>query len=175
MSRLQLALNVENLEESIAHYSKIFGVGPAKVRPGYANFAVVNPPLKLVLIENPGASDSINHLGVEVESVDAVRSEHERVTAAGLPVWVEGETTCCYAVQDKFWVEGGKHKFEVYTVLADADVMKGTTVTASAATSSAATSSATSSAATTSGAAPDATTSGAAVCCAPQAQTVTFK
>ena len=95
MSRLQLALNVENLEESIAHYSKIFGVGPAKVRPGYANFAVVNPPLKLVLIENPGASDSINHLGVEVESVDAVRSEHERVTAAGLPVWVEGETTCC--------------------------------------------------------------------------------
>ena len=83
MSRLQLALNVENLEESIAHYTKIFGVGPAKVRPGYANFAVVNPPLKLVLIENPGASDSINHLGVEVESVDAVRSEHERVTAAG--------------------------------------------------------------------------------------------
>ncbi|NBU60767.1 MAG: hypothetical protein EBS27_03215 [Actinobacteria bacterium] len=86
MSRLQLALNVENLEESIAHYSKLFGVAPAKVRPGYANFAVVNPPLKLVLIENPGASDSINHLGVEVESVDAVRSEHDRVTSAGLPV-----------------------------------------------------------------------------------------
>jgi hypothetical protein len=85
-----------------------------------------------VLIENPGASDSINHLGVEVESVDDVRSEHERVTAAGLPVWVEGETTCCYSVQDKFWVEGGTHKFEVYTVLADADVMK------SAATSDAA-------------------------------------
>ena len=93
MSRLQLALNVENLEESITHYSKLFGVAPAKVRPGYANFAVVDPPLKLVLIENPGASDSINHLGVEVESVDAVRSEHERVTGAGLPVWVEGETT----------------------------------------------------------------------------------
>ncbi|MGA1251795.1 MAG: ArsI/CadI family heavy metal resistance metalloenzyme [Ilumatobacteraceae bacterium] len=163
MSRLQLALNVENLEESIAHYTKIFGVGPAKVRPGYANFAVVNPPLKLVLIENPGASDSINHLGVEVESVDAVRSEHERVTAAGLPVWVEGETTCCYAVQDKFWVEGGPHKFEVYTVLADADVMKGTTTPAGA------------TAATTSGAASVATTSGAAVCCAPQPQTVTLK
>jgi hypothetical protein len=169
MSRLQLALNVENLEESIAHYSKVFGVGPAKVRPGYANFAVVNPPLKLVLIENPGASDSINHLGVEVESVDAVRSEHERVTAAVLPVWVEGETTCCYAVQDKFWVEGGTHKFEVYTVLADADVMKGTTTSvAPAATSS-----------TTANAAkpttPAATTSGAAVCCAPQPQTVTLK
>ena len=170
MSRLQLALNVENLEESIAHYTKIFGVGPAKVRPGYANFAVVNPPLKLVLIENPGASDSINHLGVEVESVDAVRSEHERVTAAGLPVWVEGETTCCYAVQDKFWVEGGPHKFEVYTVLADADVMKNTT-TSVGTTPTASTTPAT----TTSAAASVATTSGAAVCCAPQAQTVTFK
>ena len=163
MSRLQLALNVENLEESIAHYSKIFGVGPAKVRPGYANFAVVNPPLKLVLFENPGASDSINHLGVEVESVDAVRSEHERVTAAGLPVSVEGETTCCYAVQDKFWVEGGKHQFEVYTVLADADQMKGTT-TSVATTSGTATSSATANA-----------TKSAEVCCAPQAQTVAFK
>ena len=162
MSRLQLALNVENLEESIAHYSKLFGVAPAKVRPGYANFAVVNPPLKLVLIENPGASDSINHLGVEVESVDAVRSEHERVTAAGLPVWVEGETTCCYAVQDKFWVEGGTHKFEVYTVLADADVMKNTTTSVAPA-------------ATISGAASAATTTGAAVCCAPQAQAVAFK
>ncbi|MFZ9591612.1 MAG: hypothetical protein ACO29R_08245, partial [Ilumatobacteraceae bacterium] len=102
----------------------------------------------------------------EVESVDAVRSEHERVTAAGLPVWVEGETTCCYAVQDKFWVEGGQHKFEVYTVLADADVMKGTTAAASGATAGAATSS---------GAASVATTSGAAVCCAPQPQTVTLK
>ena len=160
MSRLQLALNVDNLEESIAHYTKIFGVGPAKVRPGYANFAVVNPPLKLVLIENPGASDSINHLGVEVEAVDAVRSEHERVTAAGLPVWVEGETTCCYAVQDKFWVEGGKHQFEVYTVLADADVMKGTTAPASGATAGAATKPAAES---------------FAVCCAPQPQTVTLK
>ena len=173
MSRLQLALNVENLEESIAHYSKIFGVGPAKVRPGYANFAVVNPSLKLVLIENPGASDSINHLGVEVESVDAVRSEHERVTAAGLPVWVEGETTCCYAVQDKFWVEGGKHKFEVYTVLADADQMKNTPATASAATSSATTNAATSGAATSSATANAAKS--AEVCCAPQAQTVAFK
>ena len=164
MSRLQLALNVENLEESIAHYSKIFGVSPAKVRPGYANFVVVNPPLKLVLIENPGASDSINHLGVEVESVDAVRSEHERVTAAGLPVWVEGETTCCYSVQDKFWVEGGAHKFEVYTVLADADQMKNTPTGAGAATSGATASSATANAAKS-----------AEVCCAPQAQTVAFK
>ena len=167
MSRLQLALNVENLEESIVHYTKLFGVGPAKVRPGYANFAVVAPPLKLVLIENPGATDSINHLGVEVESVDAVRSEHERVTAAGLPVWVEGETTCCYAVQDKFWVEGGKHQFEVYTVLADADVMKNTPTGASSAASNAT--------ATSSATAPTTAAANVAVCCAPQPQTVTLK
>jgi len=124
VSRLQLALNVEDLDSAIAHYSKVFGVGPTKVRPGYASFAIANPPLKLVLIENPRVADSINHLGVEVESVDDVRAEHDRVTQAGLPTFVEGETTCCYAVQDKFWIEGGTHRFEVYTVLADADQMK---------------------------------------------------
>ena len=126
MSRLQLALNVRNLDAAIAHYSKLFGSAPAKVRPGYANFAIENPPLKLVLIENPDADDSINHLGVEVSSVDEVRAEHDRLTSAGMPTWVEGETTCCYAVQDKFWVEGGEHKYEVYTVLADADSMTNT-------------------------------------------------
>jgi catechol 2,3-dioxygenase-like lactoylglutathione lyase family enzyme len=126
MSRLQLALNVQHLDSAIAHYSKLFGVEPAKVRPGYANFAIVNPPLKLVLIENPTATDSINHLGVEVQTVDEVRAEHERVTGVGLTTFVEGETTCCYAVQDKFWVEGGDHKFEVYTVLADAERMDNT-------------------------------------------------
>ena len=126
MSRLQLALNVRNLEAAIAHYSKLFGAAPAKIRPGYANFAIENPPLKLVLIENPEATDSINHLGVEVQSVDEVRAEHDRITNTGLSTWVEGETTCCYAVQDKFWVEGGDHRYEVYTVLADADQMKNT-------------------------------------------------
>jgi len=126
MSRLQLALNVRNLEAAIAHYSKLFGAAPAKIRPGYANFAIENPPLKLVLIENPEAIDSINHLGVEVQSVDEVRAEHDRITNTGLSTWVEGETTCCYAVQDKFWVEGGDHRYEVYTVLADADQMKNT-------------------------------------------------
>ena len=126
MSRLQLALNVRDLDAAIAHYTKLFGTAPAKVRPGYANFAIANPPLKLVLIENPEATDSINHLGVEVSSVDEVRTEHERIVGAGLPTWVEGETTCCYAVQDKFWVEGGDHKYEVYTVLADADSMANT-------------------------------------------------
>lgn len=128
MSRLQLALNVEHLETAITHYTKLFGVAPAKVRPGYANFAISNPPLKLVLIENPGAVDSINHLGVEVQSVEEVRAEHERVTNVGMPTFVEGETVCCYAVQDKFWIEGGTHKFEVYTVLADAEQMKNTPV-----------------------------------------------
>jgi predicted enzyme related to lactoylglutathione lyase len=132
MSRLQLALNVERLDDAIAHYTKVFGVGPAKVRPGYANFAIDNPPLKLVLIENPGADDSINHLGVEVQSVDEVRAAHERVTQVGLPVFVEGETTCCYAVQDKFWIEGGEHRFEVYTVLADSDQMQNTSRSADA-------------------------------------------
>jgi lactoylglutathione lyase len=128
MSRLQLALNVEHLDTAIAHYTKLFGVAPAKVRSGYANFAISNPPLKLVLIENPGAVDSINHLGVEVQSVEEVRAEHERVTNVGMPTFVEGETVCCYAVQDKFWIEGGTHKFEVYTVLADAEQMKNTPV-----------------------------------------------
>lgn len=128
MSRLQLALNVEHLETAITHYTKLFGVAPAKIRPGYANFAISNPPLKLVLIENPGAVDSINHLGVEVQSVEEVRAEHERVTNVGMPTFVEGETVCCYAVQDKFWIEGGTHKFEVYTVLADAEQMKNTPV-----------------------------------------------
>ncbi len=128
MSRLQLALNVEHLETAITHYTKLFGVAPAKIRPGYANFSISNPPLKLVLIENPGAVDSINHLGVEVQSVEEVRAEHERVTNVGMPTFVEGETVCCYAVQDKFWIEGGTHKFEVYTVLADAEQMKNTPV-----------------------------------------------
>jgi len=128
MSRLQLALNVEQLDTAIAHYTKLFGVAPAKIRPGYANFAISNPPLKLVLIENPGAVDSINHLGVEMQSVEEVRAEHERVTNVGMPTFVEGETVCCYAVQDKFWIEGGTHKFEVYTVLADAEQMKNTPV-----------------------------------------------
>jgi catechol 2,3-dioxygenase-like lactoylglutathione lyase family enzyme len=126
MSRLQLALNVANLDTAIAHYSRLFGVEPAKVRPGYANFAIVDPPLKLVLIENPGATDSINHLGVEVATVDEVRTTHERLTQSGAPTMIEGETVCCYAVQDKFWVEGGDIPFEVYTVLADAEQMEST-------------------------------------------------
>ncbi|MEQ1699351.1 MAG: ArsI/CadI family heavy metal resistance metalloenzyme [Ilumatobacteraceae bacterium] len=122
MSRLQLAINVTDLDAAIAHYTTLFGVGPAKIKPGYANFAIPNPPLKLVLFENAEAEQgSINHLGVEVETREEVASEHARLAAAGVPLFVEGETTCCYAVQDKFWVEGGPTRYEVYTVLAPAE------------------------------------------------------
>ena len=125
MSRIQLALNVDDLDTSIAFYSALFGTEPAKTRPGYANFAVSEPPLKLVLIENPGRGGSLNHLGVEVADTATVDAEQRRLTGAGLASVDERDTTCCYARQDKFWVEGAPHgeKWEVYTVLADAEVM----------------------------------------------------
>lgn len=121
MSRIQLALNVDDLEVSIAFYSHLFATEPAKVRPGYANFAVAEPPLKLVLIENPGAGGSINHLGVEVADTDVVETEQRRLTEAGFASIDERGTTCCYAKQDKFWVEGSPdgERWEIYTVLAD--------------------------------------------------------
>src|SRR5689334_22271300 len=105
MSRLQLALNVDDLDAAITFYSTLFGTGPSKTKPGYANFAVAEPPLKLVLIENPGQGGSINHLGVEVEDVARVDSELRRLTEAGFASTEERDTTCCYAQQDKFWVE----------------------------------------------------------------------
>jgi catechol 2,3-dioxygenase-like lactoylglutathione lyase family enzyme len=121
MSRVQLALNVNDLQESIAFYSKLFGTEPAKVREGYANFAVSEPPLKLVLLENPGHGGSINHLGVEVEDVDTVDAVQSRLAVAGLASTDQRGTTCCYAKQDKFWVEGAPNgeRWEIYTVLAD--------------------------------------------------------
>lgn len=125
MSRVQLALNVSNLEQAIDFYSKLFGVGPAKVREGYANFAIVEPPLKLVLIEGDGAPGTMNHLGVEVESTDAVAQATQRLSNEGLETKLEEETTCCFAVQDKVWVNGPDGEpWEVYTVLSDANVMK---------------------------------------------------
>jgi catechol 2,3-dioxygenase-like lactoylglutathione lyase family enzyme len=121
MSRVQLALNVDDLAESIAFYSKLFGTGPAKQRPGYANFAIVEPPLKLILLENPGQGGSLNHLGVEVADTGAVDAEQTRLAEAGLASVEERDTTCCYARQDKFWVTGapGGERWEIYTVLAD--------------------------------------------------------
>ncbi|WP_040542484.1 ArsI/CadI family heavy metal resistance metalloenzyme [Mycolicibacterium vaccae] len=122
MSRMQLALNVDDLDTAITFYSKLFRVEPAKVKPGYANFAVADPPLKLVLLENPGKGGSLNHLGVEVESSDVVHAEIARLTEEGMFTEEEIGTTCCFATQDKVWVTGpGGEKWEVYTVLADSE------------------------------------------------------
>lgn len=122
MSRVQLALNVDNVEEAITFYSKLFNAQPAKVKEGYANFAVAEPPLKLVLLQNPGKGGSINHLGVEVASSEQVHSEIARLTDEGLVTDEEIGTTCCFATQDKVWVTGpGGEKWEVYTVLADSE------------------------------------------------------
>jgi catechol 2,3-dioxygenase-like lactoylglutathione lyase family enzyme len=120
-SRLQLALNVNDIDEAVAFYAKLFGTEPAKVRAGYANFAIADPPLKLVLLENPGQGGSLNHLGVEVADVDAVEAEQARLAEIGLASRDSGETTCCYAKQDKFWVEGAPNgePWEIYAVLAD--------------------------------------------------------
>jgi catechol 2,3-dioxygenase-like lactoylglutathione lyase family enzyme len=123
MSRVQLALNVRNLEQSIDFYRRLFGTEPAKVKDGYANFAVADPPLKLVLIESPAPGGSVNHLGVEVEGTARVDAEQARLAATGLASVDERGTTCCYATQDKFWVENAPdgERWEIYTVLADAD------------------------------------------------------
>jgi catechol 2,3-dioxygenase-like lactoylglutathione lyase family enzyme len=125
--RVQLALNVNNLQESIAFYSKLFGTEPAKLRPGYANFAIADPPLKLILMENPGQGGSLNHLGVEVADTDAVDAEQTRLAEAGLASIDERDTTCCYASQDKFWVEGAPNgeRWEIYTVLEDSQTFWG--------------------------------------------------
>ena len=100
---------------------RLFRTEPAKLRPGYANFAIAEPPLKLVLLENPGQGGSLNHLGVEVPDTDAVDAEQARLAEAGLASGEAGETTCCYAKQDKFWVQGAPdgEAWEIYTVLAD--------------------------------------------------------
>ena len=120
MSRVQLALNVGNLDEAIEFYSRMFGVGPAKVRDGYANFAVENPPLKLVLIAGHGEPGTLNHVGVEVESTEDVAAKIDEARQNGFPVIVQESTTCCFAVQDKVWIEGGELPWEWYTVLEDA-------------------------------------------------------
>ncbi len=127
MSRVQLALNVNDIDESVAFYSKLFGVEPAKRRPGYANFAVSEPPLKLVLLENPGQGGTLNHLGVEVAAITEVDSQQARLADAGLAVIDERDTTCCYARQDKFWVKETPdgESWEYYTVLEDSQTFYG--------------------------------------------------
>ncbi len=126
MSRVQLALNVTDLDAAVDFYSKLFGAQPAKRRPGYANFAIVEPPLKLVLIEEragrgAGVAGALNHLGVEVDSAEEVQAATRRLSAEGLEPDVQESTTCCYALQDKAWVnDPDGAPWEIYTVLADA-------------------------------------------------------
>ena len=126
MSRVQLALNVSDVDAAVEFYSRLFGVDPAKRRPGYANFAVAEPPLKLVLIESAearqhGVAGALNHLGVEVDTAGEVRAATARLAGEGLEPEVQEATTCCYALQDKAWVhDPDGAPWEVYTVLADA-------------------------------------------------------
>ena len=126
MSRVQLALNVSNLDEAIDFYSKLFNTQPAKLRPGYANFAIAEPPLKLVLMEvaelrGEGVTQALNHLGVEVETTDEVAAATARLSGEGLATEIEEQTSCCYALQDKVWVnDPDGAPWEVYTVLDDA-------------------------------------------------------
>ncbi len=126
MSRVQLALNVADIDSAVEFYSKFFGTEPAKRQPGYANFAITDPPLKLVLMETAdsrghGVEGALNHLGVEVETLDGVAATSGRLSGEGLATRVQNETTCCFAVQDKVWVEDPNGApWEVYTVLADA-------------------------------------------------------
>ncbi len=127
MSRVQLALNVADIDEATAFYSKLFGTEPAKVRPGYANFAITDPPLTLVLIEDANQTPgTLNHLGVEVATTDEVTAAQARLSSEGLATALEEETSCCFAVQDKVWVDGpGGEPWEIYTVLSDTEMPAG--------------------------------------------------
>src|SRR6202035_1252205 len=113
-------LNVPDINEAVGFYSKLFATEPAKRKPGYANFAVVDPPLKLVLFEKAGADSRLNPRGVEVESTDDVANHQARLAAEGVPT-VEENGTCCFAKQDKVWVDGPDGSWEIYTVLEDSD------------------------------------------------------
>jgi catechol 2,3-dioxygenase-like lactoylglutathione lyase family enzyme len=120
MSRVQLALNVADLDASIDFYTKLFDTPPAKVRDGYANFAIADPPLKLILFAGDGEPGSLNHIGVEVESVEAVSAAVARAEGGQLAADVQENISCCYAVQDKVWIHGPENSWEFYTVHDDA-------------------------------------------------------
>jgi predicted enzyme related to lactoylglutathione lyase len=124
MSRVQLALNVGDLDEAIAFYTKLFKTEPAKVRDGYANFAIAEPPLKLVLIAGGGVPGTMNHVGVEVESTDEVMAAISRAQADSMGTVIEENTACCYALQDKVWIQGPDIAWEFYTVLGEAPSME---------------------------------------------------
>jgi catechol 2,3-dioxygenase-like lactoylglutathione lyase family enzyme len=125
MSRIQLALRVADLEASVAFYTRLFGTEPAKRRPGYANFAIAEPPLKLVLLEgDAGEPTRMDHLGVEVTTTGEVSAATARLAGEGLATTTEQDSACCYAVQDKVWVHGpGDEQWEVYVVKGDSDVL----------------------------------------------------
>jgi len=126
MSRVQLALNVDDLGAAVDFYSRLFATAPTKLRPGYANFAIENPPLKLVLFEQAGKGGTINHLGVEVESSELVEAAQARLAGEGLATATEEGVACCYARQDKVWVDGPSGEpWEIYTVLADVEMPGG--------------------------------------------------
>ena len=126
MSRIQLALNVDDLDTAVTFYSKLFATEPAKVRPGYANFAVAQPPLKLILFEQPGQGGTINHLGIEVETPEEVGQAQARLAEDGLATATEDGVACCYAVQDKVWVDGPSGEpWEIYTVLENVEMPGG--------------------------------------------------
>jgi catechol 2,3-dioxygenase-like lactoylglutathione lyase family enzyme len=120
MSRVQLALNVPDIDAAVAFYSKLFATEPHKRQPGYANFAIADPPLKLVLFENASATARLNHLGVEVSSSDDVATHQARLADEGLAP-VDESGTCCYAKQDKVWVDGPDGAWEIYAVLEDSE------------------------------------------------------
>ncbi len=127
--RLQLALNVSDLGEAVDFYTRMFGTGPAKVRPGYANFAIADPPLKLVLFEDGGAPGSINHLGVETETADEVVAAETRLAASGLGTTGIDDTVCCYATKTETWVEGPDGaRWEWYVKTGDAEQLANTVV-----------------------------------------------
>ncbi len=126
MARVQLALNVANLDEAISFYSQLFATEPAKVHDGYANFAIADPPLKLVLFEAPEAENRLNHLGVEVADPAEVREHQARLGEAGIEA-ADGSGTCCFAELDKVWIDAPDGAWEFYSVLADSDTFGGTT------------------------------------------------
>jgi hypothetical protein len=120
MSRLQLALNVPDIDAAVEHYTKLFATEPSKRKPGYANFAIAEPPLKLVLFENPDAESRLNHLGIEVMSTAEVTAHQARLNADGVET-VEENGVCCFANQEKVWIDGPDGAWEIYTVLEDSD------------------------------------------------------
>ena len=120
MSRVQLALNVPDIDEAVVFYSKLFATEPNKRKPGYANFAIADPPLKLVLFEQAGADARLNHLGVEVASSDDVWTHQQRLAGEDIDA-VDESGTCCFAKQDKVWVDGPDGAWEIYAVLEDSD------------------------------------------------------